>query len=103
MYAIIATGGKQYKVVTGDKVWIEKLEVAQGDDVTFDKVLMVSEDGNIKVGDPYLKAATVTARVTGGGRGKKVTIFKYKAKKGYARKQGHRQSYTEVTIDKIEA
>jgi large subunit ribosomal protein L21 len=85
MYAIIATGGKQYKVSEGDKVRVEKLGLAEGEDVTFDKVLMISEDGNIKVGDPYLKNATVTAKVAGDGKGKKVVIFKYKAKKGYAR------------------
>ena len=103
MYAIIATGGKQYKVAEGDIVRVEKLGASAGETVTFDKVLMISEDGNVKVGDPYLKGATVSAEVAGEGRGKKVVIFKYKPKKGYSKKQGHRQSYTEVKIEKIEA
>lgn len=103
MYAIIATGGKQYKVAEGDVVRVEKLNAEAGEKVTFDKVLMVSTDGDIKVGDPYLKGATVSAEVAKEGRGKKVIIFKYKPKKGYAKKQGHRQSYTEVKIEKIEA
>lgn len=103
MYAIIATGGKQYKVAEGDVIRVEKLGAEAGEKVTFDKVLMVSTDGDIKVGDPYLKGATVSAEVAKEGRGKKVVIFKYKPKKGYSKKQGHRQSYTEVKIEKIEA
>ncbi len=100
MYAIIATGGKQYKVSEGDIITIEKLNVPAGDPVSFDKVLSVS-DGKIKVGDPYLKGATVDATVTENGRGKKVIVYKYKRKDRYRKKQGHRQYFTRVRIDKI--
>ncbi|MBC7960236.1 MAG: 50S ribosomal protein L21 [Vallitaleaceae bacterium] len=103
MYAIIATGGKQYKVTEGEVVRIEKLAVAQGETVTFDEVLMVSNEGDLKVGSPYLAGVTVTATVAGDGKGKKVIIYKYKPKTTYHKKQGHRQPYTEVTIQKINA
>lgn len=101
MYAIIATGGKQYKVAEGDTLRIEKLGLADGETVTFDKVLMVSNDADVKVGNPYLANATVTATVAGEGKGRKVIIFKYKPKKGYKKKQGHRQPFTAIKIDKI--
>ena len=101
MYAIIATGGKQYKVAEGDVLKVEKLEVSAGDTVTFDHVVAVS-DGSLKVGEDVAKA-TVTATVLEQGRGKKVIVYKYKRKTGYHKKNGHRQAYTQVKIDKINA
>lgn len=103
MYAIIATGGKQYKVSEGDIVRIEKLVAAEGEAVTFNEVLMVSADNDVKVGSPFLANATVTATVARNGKGKKVVIFKYKPKSTYHKKQGHRQPFTEVKIEKINA
>ncbi len=100
MYAIIATGGKQYKVSEGDIITIEKLDVPAGETVAFDQVLSVS-DGKLQVGDPYLKNATVDGTVLEQGRGKKVIVYKYKRKDRYRKKQGHRQYYTRVRIDKI--
>jgi len=101
MYAIIATGGKQYKVTEGEAVRVELLGLEEGDKVTFDQVLMISNDGVAKVGSPFVDAATVTATVKANGKFKKIDIFKYKAKKHYSKKQGHRQPFTEVVIDKI--
>ena len=98
MYAIIATGGKQYKVSEGDIITIEKLGVEAGETVTFDQVLAVS-DSELKVGNPTVAGATVTASVVKEGRGKKVIVYKYKRKTGYHKKNGHRQSYTRVKID----
>lgn len=103
MYAIIATGGKQYKVSEGEIVRIEKLVAAEGEAVTFNEVLMVSADNDVKVGSPYIANATVTATVARNGKGKKVVIFKYKPKSTYHKKQGHRQPFTEVKIEKINA
>jgi large subunit ribosomal protein L21 len=100
MYAIIETGGKQIKVEEGQVVFIEKLAADQGETVTFDKVLFVGGD-NVKVGSPVVEGASVTGKVEKQGRGKKLTIFKYKAKKNQHRKQGHRQPYTKVVIEKI--
>ncbi|WP_226680232.1 50S ribosomal protein L21 [Sutcliffiella horikoshii] len=100
MYAIIETGGKQIKVEAGQTIYIEKLDGAAGDVVTFDKVLFVGGD-NVKVGSPLVAGATVTAKVEKQGRAKKLTVFKYKAKKNYRKKQGHRQPYTKVTVDAI--
>ncbi|TYS68926.1 50S ribosomal protein L21 [Sutcliffiella horikoshii] len=100
MYAIIETGGKQIKVEAGQTIYIEKLDGATGDVVTFDKVLFVGGD-NVKVGSPLVAGATVTAKVEKQGRAKKITVFKYKAKKNYRKKQGHRQPYTKVTVDAI--
>lgn len=102
MYAIIETGGKQIKVEEGQVITIEKLDTDQGDSVTFDKVLFVGGD-NVKVGSPTVDGATVTAQVQKHGRQKKITVFKYKAKKNYHKKQGHRQPFTRVVIDKINA
>ena len=102
MYAIIATGGKQYKVAEGDIIKVEKLGVAEGETVTFDKVLAVSDD-KLTVGDPVVKNATVTASVVSEGKHKKVIVYKYKRKTGYHKKNGHRQAYTEVKIEKINA
>ena len=99
MYAIIATGGKQYKVSEGDIITIEKLGVEAGEKVTFDNVLAVS-DGSLKVGDDVANA-TVEASVVENGRGKKIIVYKYKRKTGYHKKNGHRQSYTKVKIEKI--
>ena len=101
MYAIIATGGKQYKVSEGDVIKDEKLDVEAGNTVTFDQVIAVS-DGSLKVGEDVAKA-TVTATVMEQGRGKKVIVYKYKRKTGYHKKNGHRQAYTQVKIDKINA
>ena len=102
MYAIIETGGKQVKVEAGQAIYIEKLNAAEGETVTFDKVLFVGGE-TVKVGSPVVEGATVTAKVEKNGRQKKITVFKYKAKKNYHKKQGHRQPYTKVVIDKINA
>ena len=101
MHAIIETGGKQYKVAEGDTLFIEKLSVEAGEAVTFDKVLAVIDGDKITVGTPVVEGAKVDASVVKNGKGKKVLVFKYKPKKGYSRKQGHRQPYTKVTIGKI--
>ena len=103
MHAIIVTGGKQYKVAEGDTLFIEKLPVEAGEAVTFDKVLAVIDGDNVTVGTPVVEGAKVDASVVKNGKGKKIIVFKYKPKKGYRRKQGHRQPYTKVTIGKIEA
>jgi len=101
MYAVIETGGKQYKVQEGDVVFVEKLDLEDGAEVTFDKVLAVSSEGNITFGKPLVTNASVAAKVLGQGKEKKIIVFKYKAKKGYRNKTGHRQPYTKVQIDKI--
>ena len=101
MYAIIATGGKQYKVAEGDVLKVEKLDAEAGNTVPFDQVLAVS-DGSLKVGADVANAS-VTATVMEQGRGKKVIVYKYKRKTGYHKKNGHRQSYTQVKIEKINA
>ena len=100
MYAVIETGGKQYRVQEGDVITVEKLDAKAGDKVTFDKVLVLSDGKEMKVGTPYLDAG-VTASVVENGKGKKVIIFKYKAKKDYRKKQGHRQPYTMVKIESL--
>ena len=102
MYAIIATGGKQYKVSEGDVIRVEKLGAEAGSTYTFDQVLVVSGD-EVKVGDPVVAGATVEASVIEDGKAKKVIVYKYKRKTGYHKKQGHRQPYTEVKIEKINA
>lgn len=101
MYAIIATGGKQYKVSEGDVIRVEKLDAEAGNTVTFDQVLAVS-DKELKVGSD-VASSTVTATVMDQGRGKKVIVYKYKRKTGYHKKNGHRQAYTQVKIEKINA
>ena len=101
MYAIIATGGKQYKVSEGDVIKVEKLDAEAGNVVTFDQVIAV-KDNDLKVGEAVANA-TVTATVMEQGKGKKVIVYKYKRKSGYHKKNGHRQAYTAVKIDKINA
>ena len=101
MQAIIVTGGKQYKVSEGDVLFIEKLEAEAGQSVVFDQVLAVIDGDKITVGTPVVEGAKVDASVVKNGKGKKVIVFKYNPKKGYSRKQGHRQPYTKVTIGKI--
>jgi len=103
MYAIIETGGKQYKVQEGDVVFIEKLSAEEGEAVVFDKVLAISGEDSFKAGSPVIEGASVNAKVLGHGKDKKIIVFKYKPKKGYRRKQGHRQPYTKVQIEKINA
>ena len=101
MYAIIESCGKQYKVAQGDVVFFEKLDAEEGKKVTFDKVILVSEDGKVQVGNPYVKGVKVEGKVVSHGKAKKIIIFKMKPKKNYRRKQGHRQPYTKVEITGI--
>lgn len=102
MYAIIETGGKQLKVEEGQAIYVEKLDTEAGETVTFDKVLFVGGE-TVKVGSPVVAGATVTAKVEKQGRQKKIIVFKYKAKKNNRKKQGHRQPYTKLVIEKINA
>ena len=101
MYAIIEACGKQYKVAEGDVVFFEKLDAEEGKKVTFDKVILVSDDKKVQVGSPYVKGIKVEGKVVSHGKGKKILVFKYKAKKNYRRTQGHRQPYTKVEITNI--
>ena len=101
MYAIIESCGKQYKVAEGDVVFFEKLYAEEGKKVTFDKVILVSEEGKVQIGNPYVKGVKVEGKVVSHGKGKKIIVFKMKAKKNYRRKQGHRQPYTKVEITSI--
>ena len=101
MYAIIESCGKQYKIAEGDVVFFEKLDAEEGKKVTFDKVILVSEEGKVQVGNPYVKGVKVEGKVVSHGKGKKIIVFKMKAKKNYRRKQGHRQPYTKVEITSI--
>ena len=103
MHAIIVTGGKQYKVTEGDVLYIEKLDAEAGEAVTFDKVLAVLDGDKATFGTPVVEGASVTANVVTNGKGKKVLVFKYKPKKNYRRRQGHRQPYTKVEITKVNA
>ena len=102
-HAIIETGGKQYRVAEGDVLFIEKLDVAAGDTVKFDRVLAVIDEDSTKFGTPVVEGASVSANVVKNGRGKKIRVFKMKPKKGYRRTQGHRQPYTKVQIEAINA
>ena len=101
MFAIIETGGKQYKVKEGDIVFVEKLGCEENSVVTFDKVIAVSSDAGFKVGAPYVEGATVTAKVVKNGKGKKIYVFRYKAKKNEKKKIGHRQPFTKVQIEAV--
>ena len=101
MYAIIESCGKQYKVAEGDVVFFEKLEAEEGKKVTFDNVILVSEDGKVQVGNPYVKGVKVEGKVVSHGKHKKIIVFKMKAKKNERTKQGHRQPYTKVEITSI--
>lgn len=103
MYAVIETGGKQYRVQEGDILFVERLNADAEDTVTFDKVMAVSGDKGTQVGDPVVKGASVTAKVLKNGKGKKITVFTYRPKKGSKRKMGHRQPYTKVQISTITA
>ena len=101
MYAVIETGGKQYKVSEGDVIYVEKLDVEAGADIAFDKVLLIGEGSDVKVGAPVVDGVSVTGKVIKNDKAKKVVVYKYKPKKGYHKKQGHRQPYTKVEITKI--
>lgn len=101
MYAIIETGGKQYRAVEGKTIRVEKLPVEKGEEVKFDRVLMFNDGKETQFGKPYLDSCSVEGKVLNSGRGKKITVFKFKRKKNYRRKQGHRQPYTDVMINKI--
>jgi large subunit ribosomal protein L21 len=103
MYAVIVTGGKQYKVREGEKLRVEKLSAAAGETVEFDQVLMVSDGDAVKVGKPYLDGGCVSATVNAHGRGDKIDVLKFKRRKNYLRRMGHRQSFSEVTITGIAA
>ena len=100
MYAVIVSGGKQYKVSEGDVIRVEKLEVEEGAKISFDQVLLIN-DGSLKIGTPAVKGAKVSGTVLQNGKGKKVIVYRYKRKSGYHKKNGHRQLFTEVKIEKI--
>jgi large subunit ribosomal protein L21 len=102
VYAIIKTGGKQYRVQEGDNIFVEKVTGDVDSEVVFDQVLAVVNDGDVKVGSPVVEGAKVTAKVLKQGKEKKILVFKYKAKSNYRRRQGHRQPFTKVVIEKIE-
>ena len=101
MYAIIVTGGKQYRVQEGDVIFVEKMDVAEGTNVNFDSVLAVGNEGSVKVGTPVVEGASVEAKVVKNGKGKMLNIITYRPKKGSARRMGHRQPYTKVEITAI--
>jgi large subunit ribosomal protein L21 len=101
MYAVIETGGKQYKVQEGDTVFVEKINTEEGGKLDFTKVLLVAKEEDLVVGKPYVEGAKVEATVLEQGKAKKIVVFKYKSKKNYRKKQGHRQPYTKVKIEKI--
>lgn len=101
MYAVVETGGKQYRVQEGDEIIVEKLGIEAEEEVVFDKVLAAGEGADIKIGTPYVEGASVKGTVIENGKAKKVIVFKYKAKKDYRKKRGHRQPYTKVKIDSI--
>lgn len=103
MFAIIETGGKQYKVSEGDEIYIEKLDAEAGENVEFDRVVALSKDDGFVPGTPTVNGATVSGKVEKHGKGQKIVIFKYKPKKNFRRKKGHRQPFTKVVIDKINA
>lgn len=103
MYAIVETGGKQFRVSKGDVIRVEKLAVAEGDSIALDQVMMLQSEAGTVIGNPYIDGASVNARVVENGKSKKVVIYKYKAKKNYRKKQGHRQPFTELEIVEISA
>ena len=103
MYAVIKTGGKQYRVSEGDVIFVEKLAGEVEDSLVFTDVLTVVSEGDVKIGAPFVEGAKVTGKVMTQGKDKKIIVYKYKSKANYRRKQGHRQPYTKVTIEKIEA
>jgi len=103
MYAVIKTGGKQYRVAEGDVLRVEKLEVAEGESFDFDQVLMVGEGADVKIGTPMLEGSKVSAKVNAHGRGKKVRIIKFRRRKHHRKQMGHRQAFTEVEITGISA
>lgn len=103
MYAVIKTGGKQYSVSPGDEVKFEKLEGEPGAKITFDQVLLTSDDGKVKIGQPYLNKSKVMGRILRQDKNKKILVLKYKRRKGYRRKQGHRQLITLVKIESIKS
>ena len=101
MFAVIQTGGKQYKVIEQDIIFVEKLDANEGDEIVFDSVMALSNDNGFKAGTPTVAGAKVTAKVLKNGKGKKIYVFKYKSKKNEKKKIGHRQPYTKVEITKI--
>lgn len=103
MYAVVETGGKQYRAAEKDVLRVEKLEVAEGEEITLDRVLLVSADGNVRVGAPYVEGAAVTAKVVRHGRGRKIEGFRFKSKKNERKRWGHRQSFTELVVQSISA
>jgi len=103
MYAIIETGGKQYRAEEGKIIRVEKLPSAKGETVTFNKVLMLNQENEVKIGNPYVEGCGVEGKVVRNGRERKIVVFKYKRKKNYRRKQGHRQPFTEILISAIKA
>ena len=102
MYAVVKTGGKQYRVSAGDRLRIEKIPGNVGDDVSFEEILMIGGTDDVKIGTPDVKGAKVTGKIMEQGRAKKIIVFKFKRRKGYKKKQGHRQSFTNVEITGIE-
>ena len=103
MYAVIQTGGKQYRVAPGDMVKIEKLSGDIGDNIAFDKVLLTSDGENVNIGSPFLENIKVMGRIARHGKDRKIVVFKYKRRKGYRKKQGHRQNFTLIKIENIES
>ena len=101
MYAVIESGGKQHRVETGEVLQLEKMDIAEGETVDFDKVMMIGEGDKVEIGTPYVKGGKVTAKVLGHGRGDKITINKMRRRKNYRRQAGHRQCFTEVEIKEI--
>lgn len=101
MYAVIETGGKQYRVQEGDIVLVEKIDLEEGEKVELDNVLLISKDNGLEVGKPYVEGAKVEATVLEQGKSKKIIVFKYRPKKDSSKKQGHRQPYTKLKIEKI--
>jgi len=103
MYAVVATGGKQYRVEEGETLRVEKLAGEVGSPIAFDKILIFSDGENVKIGQPDVDGVTVHGQIVAQGKSKKILVFKYKRRKGYRRKQGHRQPFTAIRIDRIEA